>query len=328
MNIVFATSDLYSRPAVVTIKSLLMNNTKAKEINIYYIGNGISETNRGIIKRLVVEYGRKIEFIEMPESLNDISGFIRTNIITYSYCYFQDILPADVDKVLLLEGDTMVLGDVEELYNMDISDCYLAAADDLQSKYFKDKVGLKRSSSYFNAGVMLFNLKKMREDGITKKITRIIKSGKHKFMYEVQDEMNVCLEGKVKTFPPRFNCTTAIFLFSYKNMCRYRWPSTKCSEKEFERAKKHPVVVHFTKNQIIQSRPWVEGCQHPFKREYEKIKAVTEVAEDALWASDRKKTNKIVHFIYSRISKTLVAVSLGVVHAFLYPRFLYKHILR
>lgn len=328
MNIVFATSDLYSRPAVVTIKSLLMNNTKADEINIYYIGNGISETNQGIIRRLVEGYGRKIEFIEMPESLNDISGFIRTNVITYSYCYFQDILPPNVDKVLLLEGDTVVLGNIEELYNTDITDYYLAAADDLQSKYFKEKIGIKSDSPYFNAGIILFNLKKWREDGITQKITRVIKSGKSKFMYEVQDEMNVCLEGHVKILPPEYNCTTSILLFSYKNMCRYRWPSTKCSKEAFAKARKKPVIVHFTKNQIIQSRPWVSGCQHPFKTKYEKIKAQTEVAADELWQSDRKKSNKIVHFFYSKVSQTFVAVLLGFVHAFLYPKILYKHILR
>ena len=229
MNIVFATSDLYSRPAVVTIQSLLMNNQEVEDLHIYYIENEISKSNRDIISRLVLKYNRQIDFIKMPDELRHISGLMRTNVITYSYCFFQDILPIDVEKVLLIESDTLVLRNLTSLYATNIDDFYVAAADDLQSRYCKEKVGIRATSPYFNAGVLLINLKRLREENISKKIKGIIQDGKSKFMYEVQDELNVCFEGKVKVLPPVYNCTTSIILFSYNNMIRYRWPSTKCS---------------------------------------------------------------------------------------------------
>lgn len=328
MNIVFATSDLYSKPAHITLKSLFVNNESVDDITVFYIENGLTEESKDRLKKLTDEHNRKIVFIPMPEWLNSISGFIRTNVIAYTYCYFQDILPKNVERVLLLEGDTIVTDDLSEFYNMDIDDYYLAATDDLQSKWCKKKVGIHPSSVYFNSGVMLINLKKMREDNITKKITALIRSGKAKFLYEVQDEMNVLLEGKVKIIPPKYNCTTSIFLFDYKNMKRYRHPTTLCDAGDFEEAKKHPVVVHFTKNQIIQSRPWMEECTHPYKEYYLKIKEKTILADEPLWKSDRKKSNKIVHFIYSNISKTLVASTLGIIHSYFYPVVLYKFILR
>ena len=46
MDIVFATSDLYSKPALITIKTLLMNNTGADVLNIYYVENGVSAANK------------------------------------------------------------------------------------------------------------------------------------------------------------------------------------------------------------------------------------------------------------------------------------------
>lgn len=233
-----------------------------------------------------------------------------------------------VDKVLLLEGDTIVVDSLNEFYNIDITDYYIAATDDLQSKHCKEKVGINASSPYFNSGVMLMNLKKMREDDITSKITEIIKRGNAKFLYEVQDEMNVLLEGNVKIIHPKFNCITTIFLFDYNGMLRYREPSSKCTKKEFEEAKRSPVVVHFTKNQIIQSRPWIEECSHPYNNYYLQLKKETVLADEPLWKSDRKKTNRVVNFVYSKISKGLVASTLGIVHAYLYPKFLYKYILR
>lgn len=328
MNIVFATSDLYSMPAHITLKSMLMNNIHVDDITVYYVGNGLTEESKNRLLTLVTEYNRTIVFIEMPEWLNMISGLLRTNAIAYTYCYFQDILPESVEKVLLLEGDTIVTDDLTEFYNIDIENYYLAAADDLQSKWCKEKVGIKATSPYFNSGVMLINLKKMREDDMSTKITELIKKGTAKFLYEVQDEINVLLEGNVKIIPPRFNCTTAIFLFDFKNMKRYRRPTTCCTKEEFEEAKAHPVVVHFTKNQIIQSRPWIEECSHPYNNNYLDIKKDTVLVDEPLWKTDRKKSNRIINFIYSKISKRFIAIILGFVHSYLYPVFLYKYILR
>lgn len=328
MDIVFATSDLYSRPAMVTIKTLFENNINIASINIHYIGNGLSKRNMDLLQKLAGEYNRKIVFYEMPGYLNDISGLLRTNAIAYTYCFFQDILPANIEKVLLLESDTIVTDSLEEFYNTDIAGYYLAATDDLQSKYCKEKIGIKPTTPYFNSGVMLINLTKMRKDHISDEIKQVIKSGKAKFLYEVQDEMNYLLAEKVKILPPKFNCTTAIFLFGYDDMKHYRWPSTCCTREEYEEARNHPVVVHFTKNQIIQSRPWIKGCTHPYNSYYLMYKFDSPASDMELWEANRNIINKIAYFIYSSISKGVLARTLGIVHAYLYPKFLYKYILR
>lgn len=328
MNIVYATSDLYSRPAVVSIKSLLMNQKNTEIIHIYYIENGIADENKKLIRQLVEEYGGKIDFIAMPNLCSRVGGLLRTNAVTYSYCFFQDILPKTVDRVLLLEADTLVAGDLTKMYETDLEGYYIAASDDFQSRWYKRKLGMNEKSPYFNSGVMLLNLKKCREDDVTGKMNELLTKGKSKFFYEVQDEMNVLFEGHVKTFPPKCNCTTSVFLFDYKNMRRYRRPSTCCSREKFEQAKKNPLIIHFTSNQIIQSRPWVEGCTHPYCDYYMKVKRQTAVRSEALWKSGRKWTSKAVYFVYSKISKTLVAVCVGFIHSFLYPVFLYKLMLK
>lgn len=132
----------------------------------------------------------------------------------------------------------------------------------------------------------------------------------------------------MKILPPKYNFTTAICLFSYKDMLRYRWPSTCYTEEEFNEAKVNPTIVHFTKNQIIQSRPWMKGCMHPYRDYYLNVMAHTCIANMQLWDSDRKITNRIVNFIYSKVSKSLVAWILGGIHAYFYPKYLYRYILR
>ena len=328
MDIVFATSDLYSRPALITIKTLLMNNTEVETLKIYYVENEVSDENKRMISELVEQYHRSITFIPMPEEYTKIQGLMRTNAIVYSYCYFQDILPQSVEKVILLEGDSIVTDNLTEMYSTDLDGYYLGAADDLQSRWYKRKLGMREDSVYFNCGIMVLNLKKWREDGITEKITRIIEKSDCKFFYEVQDELNVLMEGQIKVLPPRFNCTTGIFLFDYKNMLKYRKPSTVCSKEDFEDGKRRPSVVHFTKNQIIQPRPWIEECTHPYKKYYEDAKAETALANEKLWSADSKVSNKIAYFLYSKVSKGLVAGLLGGIHSYLYPMVLYRFMLR
>lgn len=324
MNIVMTSSDLYSRLAITTFKSLFIHNRDVDEIVIYYIGDKLSKESKNNLTNLVHEYGRKIIFITMPESFNKLTGSNRNGQTVFCYCYFQDLLPVSVEKVLLLEGDQIVTGSLGELYDTDISDCYIAAANDLQSSVYKRKIGMKASSPYVNCGMVLYNLKKWREDNITEKITAVINSGCHMFFYDVQDVINYTLEGGVKLLPPKFNCTTAVFLFDYKDMIRYRRPSPRCSREDFEEGKRNPVIVHFTKNQIIQPRPWVEECYHPYRDYYMKIRSQTVMSDEPLWENHSGRLNNFANFLYMKVSKPLAAFTFGIVHAYLYPFFLYK----
>lgn len=328
MNIVMASSDTYSKLAITTFESLFYHNRDAEQITVYYIGDKITAGNRNNLTSIVNKYGRKIIFLPVPKNIIELTGSARNGQTVFCYCYIQDLLPASVEKVLLLEPDQLITGSLQELYDTDISDCYIAAVDDLQSHVYKKKIGMKASSPYVNCGMILYNLKKWRKDNITEKITNVLRSRKHMFFYDVQDVINYTVEGGVRVLPPKFNCTTGIFLFDYKDMLLYRRPSTKCSQEEYEEGKKSPVIVHFTKNQIIQPRPWVEGCGHPYRKIYMNVRARTVMSDEPLWEYHPGKLNKFANFLYMKVPRPLTAFILGIVHAYLYPAFLYRVLFR
>ena len=326
MNIVITSSDLYSKLAITTLQSLFVNNRDADEIVVYYIGDKLSDQSRENLTSLVAEHGREINFIPMPERFEQLTGSNRNGQTVFCYCFFQDILP--VDRVLLLEGDQIVTGNLSELYNTDIEEYYIAAADDLQSGVYKKKIGMRKDSPYVNCGMILYNLRKWREDGLTEKISDVLRSGRHMFFYDVQDVINYTVEGGVKVLPPKYNSTTAVFLFDYRDMIRYRRPSTKCTEEEYEEGRNNPVIVHFTKNQIIQPRPWTEQCSHPYRDCYLSVRSGTVMKDEPLWKYKPGKLNRFANFLYTRVSETFTAYALGIVHAYLYPLFLYKFLFR
>ncbi len=87
------------------------------------------------------------------------------------YCLnrlFLDIIDAVPDEnVLYLDSDTMATSDVSELFNMDISDYEFAVALDYMGKFWIAR-------DYFNSGVMLLNMAKIRETGLMVECRKLV----------------------------------------------------------------------------------------------------------------------------------------------------------
>ena len=92
-----------------------------------------------------------------------------------------EILPLEVERVLWLDPDTVVVDDISDLWNYDIDHKYFAAVEEVRNHNHTQK-------PYFNAGVMLMNLKKFAEDGKTKEIIHAINTTHYEHLE--QDALN------------------------------------------------------------------------------------------------------------------------------------------
>ncbi len=108
---------------------------------------------------------------------------------------FADRVEQLPDKVLYLDVDVMFNRDVHLLYDIDVGDCEYAAARDHYGKYLI-------RPDYVNAGVLLFNLKRMRETGILEKARTLIKT--KKLVFADQSAL-IRSTTKKKMLPQRFN---------------------------------------------------------------------------------------------------------------------------
>lgn len=89
-----------------------------------------------------------------------------------------DLVPEIPDKILYLDIDMMVRKDIAELYNRDISEYEYAAV--------KEKYGSKIIRyDYINAGMLLLNIKKIKETGLLEKARNLIR--KRKLLFADQD---------------------------------------------------------------------------------------------------------------------------------------------
>ncbi len=108
---------------------------------------------------------------------------------------FADMIDGMPDKILYLDADIMFNRDIHLLYDIDITDYEYAAARDHYGKYLINP-------NYVNAGVLLFNLKKMKETGLLQKARGWIR--KKKLVFADQSAI-IRSTTKKKMLPQKFN---------------------------------------------------------------------------------------------------------------------------
>ena len=83
----------------------------------------------------------------------------------------------DYDQILTIDVDTIVCGSIMELWDIDMTDYYFAACKETQ--FPKDK---SWGHDYFNIGVAMLNLKKLRDDKMCDQILKDINENWYEIM--------------------------------------------------------------------------------------------------------------------------------------------------
>lgn len=127
-----------------------------------------------------------------------------------------ELLP-DYEKILYLDCDIVVRQDMGALYrNTDLEDNYLAAVYEAPIEGQADRIRALGCipGQYFNSGMLLMNLKQMREEKVS---TRLLKACEKDYMeFPDQDALNQVCQGRVLPISPVYNGIRSFFLPQYK----------------------------------------------------------------------------------------------------------------
>ena len=199
----------------------------------------------------------------------DVSKFFKQGkFFTYGHFtvenYYRLViweLLKNYDKVIYLDSDLVVNGDISELFNVAVDGFYVAAANDIDwlSWYLSDEIRRVRVENdlktvnpydYFNSGVMIFNIKELRENVKVDDVLEL--AGSKEWLLVDQDVLNVVCSGKVKYLPEEWNV-----LMDYNDhMGLSRLEKARVIPKlQYERylkARKNPKIAHYAGAQ----KPW------------------------------------------------------------------------
>lgn len=225
INVVFSSDNNYAQYMGVAICSLFENKTCPNPIDIYVLDGEINDDNKNKLAVLENRYNFKINYIKMDTEF--FKDFYISRQITQA-SYYRIITPelfSTLDKILYLDCDIIITGDILELYNININNYFFAAVD--EEKYPDNRLlnlDIPENERYFNAGVMLINLSQWRDSNTSKKIIEFIKEKKERLESHDQDAINAILWGKWLNISYKYNFTSileSIHLINYKEINKY-----------------------------------------------------------------------------------------------------------
>ncbi len=231
----------------MAVTSLVCNKKPDTFYDIYVITTGLSEKET---ERFYEFKGNKTDVHLIKVSLKKLEGMQQYGLVSITaYLKFDlpELIP-HLDKLLFLDGDIIVQKDLCELFKTDIRECYASAVKGIGM--IDNHLNLK---NYFNSGVMLLNLKLMRENktsGELLNIGRLV--GNLKFMD--QDCFNILFNNKVKYLPIKYNCTYNLFL-KYKDKFTADFINSfyETNYLSMEDIKKDSCIMHF----VSYEKPWI-----------------------------------------------------------------------
>ncbi len=259
INIVFSVDNNYIQHCSATIASILLNSSCGNNFNFILLDGGISAKNKEKLEKLKSIRNFEINYIKIDNQKFANLPLNRSyiSIATYYRLLLPQILPSNINKVIYLDADIIVEQDIAELWNMDITDYACAAAEDEGSLYQIKRLKLPIQNSYFNAGVMIFNIEYLRKMDFIKIWQEYFNKNKDIILLQDQDILNGTLNGKCKFLPLKWNANGR--LYSKDNIIEHIY-----SYEEAMEAAHNPAIIHFTD----KNKPWMKTCTHPLKTEY------------------------------------------------------------
>lgn len=280
--VAYFVSDLYAEQCGVSLCSLFENNKEFREIVVYIIEDNISPANKARLYELTKAYGRKIEYIPLPnpqEYFKDDRFTIKSLGHTFAHMIVGGILPSEIDRVLCIDSDMLVLDNLQEMWNTNLDNYYIAGCEGAPGSVALEKeMGIDPSHVHCNGGLMLINLEAVRRDKIEEKYKNYIQSvfsqGKALAAHE-EEVMNKCCYPKIYILPARYNLMTISLVMGYKEFIKFRGATNFYSEEEFNEAVSNPAIVHALNNFYVRKRYWEKDSDSPYADVYLEYRALT-----------------------------------------------------
>ena len=176
---------------------------------------------------------------------------------TYYRLLIPQILSEEIHKVLYLDSDIIVRHSLLPLWETNIDGYALAAVNDYLESVIRtyNRLRYPPNLGYFNAGVLLLNLKYWRTNNIHSEIISFMKNHYEDILFCDQDILNYVLRDRKRLLPIKYNLQTCFFIV--RDKCDYDFWKY---EQDVLEARMDPVILHYT-----FAKPWQEGSYHPYQ---------------------------------------------------------------
>jgi len=249
VHIAIAFDQNYSKFFYVVAGSVFDHHAPGTVV-FHAIVTGLSEDELARVKKFVADGGQTILFYHIDSEF--VSRFVlngKWTAAAYYRLFFPSLVPADLERILYLDMDTIVTRNLQSFYELPMDSYPMAGVYDVHVR-IQPLLGIESEGEYFNSGVMLIDLPRWRLQNISEKaIDYLLKYPEH-ILYVDQCALNAVLKDNWKRLDIHYNLM-------------YSWVPDALSGRALRTFLKDTFVIHYT-----LQRPWTMLCKNRLRYLY------------------------------------------------------------
>ncbi len=317
IEVLFCSNDYYAMQTGVAIISLLEHHRTPEIIRVTIVDDNISAENVHKLKSSLDAYSVEYRFIEAAPFIDELKLLgMKSYFGSYANClqiFVGRYYPNFSGRVIYLDSDIIVVGDIVDLMTVEVKDACGQALDCINHKYLPT-INLSPDSPYYNDGVTIFELAKWRERNCEERILAHMRTKKADYVMVEQDLYNVVLKDGISTIPIKYNCISSWLLYPFKYYKKiYGIGNDLLSENELMEARTSPLIYHFAGNML--GRPWRRGSVHPARRDWEQTLYNSEWGCDGIKEEKTPILYSIYNTLYAILPNTIFAGLSYILHS-------------
>lgn len=294
LNILYQFNEKYVPYAGVSIVSLLDNNKECDSICIYLLCENVSTESKVRLRGQIEKYNRQSVIIDASDVVEKIKKLginsYRNSYATNIKMFVNDFIPDTVGRLIYIDCDTIVEGDISELASIEIDGCPIAMSLDSLCKNHKKEVGFDKNDSYFNGGMILYDMKSWHDERCEEKLVDLLCDGRTTYMAPDQDMLNIALKGRIYDLGPKYNLQPMHFVYSYKLYYKYFGFGNYYSQECIDDAVESPKIIHTFR--YLGQFPWHKDSLHPCTDRFDKYLAMSD------WKDYQKQVTEKNDFVF------------------------------
>lgn len=272
MNIAICFDKNYQKWATVCLNSIIKHYKSPTKIRLVILSDINYNQCIWQLRRVLKNF--EFTFDNPGNDFDSMPTGYHFNVTTYWRLALPKVLTKyHIEKAIYLDLDTLVLSDLNELYNIDLAENTCGGCSDIGSKDHVESLSLTQAFA-INGGVLLMDVAKMNQIDWVKESHLLNKQGRIKWVD--QDVINILLDSQITLLDLKWNFQSGNFQNNYKGSVN---------------------IVHFTESG--NSKPWNNKCKHPYFEIYKGFMLHCFFIKDYLflnWPNIKKKIYKISQF--------------------------------
>ncbi len=268
-TVAFGIDERFAVPCAATLSSFLCGLHGEVRPNVYILSESLRRSSWLRLQRVVGDRAEMtwLQNATLPLERKDLVTSRTISKATYYRVILPELLPRISKRVVYLDADTIVQGDLEELWKQPLNGNVVGAVRDqaiyrIQCGLSRHKeLGIPPDQPYFNAGVLIVDIERWREEQITERFVRYQQAHSNSNRFWDQDGLNAVLYDRWCQLDARWNLQTVLV-----DGTRARRDPDRCAYLNELRSRLAEItitdhIIHFTQ----ESKPWHPRCLHPHR---------------------------------------------------------------